>query len=89
MARLNRRKRHCKAATLASQIARRRKQEERREKPEMESEFSVQTDPELVMEEDAPAQLRTATTEEQTTKYSRGGQAPRQTICPDKNENPI
>lgn len=33
----------------------------------MESEFSVQTDPELVIEEEASAQ---ATTEEQTTKYS-------------------
>ena len=90
MARLNRRKRHCQAATVASQIARRRKQGECRENPEMGSEFELQADQQPVMEADADAfvQSETAMVEESTMKFTRGCQVSKQTIWPDKNEYP-
>ncbi|KAF8424326.1 hypothetical protein EV426DRAFT_716937 [Tirmania nivea] len=96
MPRLTRKKRVCRAATYASQLAHRH-QQKRTEVPELEEleeledsdiEEAWETlDQELIMEADAFAKLKASVIEDSTVptiKYYRGSQQSRQTIWRDK-----
>jgi len=88
MPRLTKKKRACRAATLASQVARRRENWKVPELEDTEQDELETFDQELVMEEDGFAQLKTSMMEDSgsTIKYQRGCKKSRQTTWRDKRK---